>query len=203
MILPLKDVIAAQPGRSYRFGYFGLVLVVRSHEELFFELSTQERRDTIRGLVEHHADYAKQAVAEGRTPQSRSEGLVEAEKLEFFRLEGEQDIPSPEEIAPIMFRSTSSSFVDFKPKQPLRFTCLTIGSRGDVQPYIALCKGLIKEGHSCTIASHGEYRKWVESHGIGFKEVGGDPAELMRICVQHGMFTIGFMKEGLTMVSLL
>jgi len=39
---------------------------------------------------------------------------------------------------------------------------LTIGSRGDVQPYIALCKGLQAEGHHTRIASHGEYKDWVE-----------------------------------------
>lgn len=27
------------------------------------------------------------------------------------------------------------------------FMCMTIGSRGDVQPYIALCKELMKDGH--------------------------------------------------------
>lgn len=59
-------------------------------------------------------------------------------------------------------------------------TCLTIGSRGDVQPYIALCIGLMKDGHRCRIASHPEYRDWVESYGIDFRPVGGDPAELMR-----------------------
>jgi sterol 3beta-glucosyltransferase len=198
MILPLSDVIAAQPHRSYRFGYFGLVLVVRRHEELFFELSSQERRDTMRHLIEQHADFAKQGLSDGRSTALRATGLEEAQKLEVFQTDADQDIPSPEDVAPIMFRSTSSSFVDFKPKKALHFTCLTIGSRGDVQPYIALCQGLIKEGHRCCIASHGEYRKWVESYGIEFKEVGGDPAELMRICVQHGMFTIGFMKEGLS-----
>lgn len=63
---------------------------------------------------------------------------------------------------------------------PLLVTCLTVGSRGDVQPYIALCCGLMKEGHRCRIASHPEYRSWVESYGIEFRSVGGDPAELMR-----------------------
>lgn len=77
-----------------------------------------------------------------------------------------------------------------------------IGSRGDVQPYIALCKGLIAEGHKCKIASHPEYRGWVEGHGIDFAPVGGDPAELMKICVDNGMFTVAFIREGLAKVCL-
>ena len=79
----------------------------------------------------------------------------------------------------------------------MHFTCLTIGSRGDVQPYIALAKGLIADGHKVRIATHGEFKDWVESHGIEFGYVGGDPAELMRICVENGMFTVSFLKEGI------
>ena len=39
-------------------------------------------------------------------------------------------------------------------------------------------------------------------HGIEFGYVGGDPAELMRICVENGMFTVSFIKEGLQKVRL-
>lgn len=94
--------------------------------------------------------------------------------------------------------SASTSVVSFQPTKRLRITCLTIGSRGDVQPYIALCKGLIKEGHECRIATHGEYKEWVEGSGIEHREVGGDPAELMQICVENGTFTLAFLKEGLS-----
>ena len=65
------------------------------------------------------------------------------------------------------------------PRKSMHITCLTIGSRGDVQPYIALCKQLLKDGHRCRIASHGEYKSWVEEHGIEFRSIGGDPGELM------------------------
>jgi hypothetical protein len=30
--------------------------------------------------------------------------------------------------------------------------------------------------------------------------VGGDPAELMRICVENGTFTVAFLREGLLKV---
>lgn len=39
---------------------------------------------------------------------------------------------------------------------PRTFTCLTIGSRGDVQPYIALALRLQKDGHHVVIVTHGE-----------------------------------------------
>jgi hypothetical protein len=31
--------------------------------------------------------------------------------------------------------------------------------------------------------------------------VGGDPAELMAMCVENGMFTVSFLKEGISKVS--
>jgi sterol 3beta-glucosyltransferase len=55
---------------------------------------------------------------------------------------------------------------------------------------------LLKEGHKPRIATHAEFEPWVRKHGIDFSPVDGDPAELMRICVEHGMFTYGFMKEA-------
>jgi hypothetical protein len=36
--------------------------------------------------------------------------------------------------------------------------------------------------------------------GIEYGYVGGDPAELMKLSVDHGMFTVSFMKEGLQKV---
>lgn len=80
---------------------------------------------------------------------------------------------------------------------PKKIVCLTIGSRGDVQPYISLGLELMKDGHTITIASHPEYREWVESFGIAFKDVGGDPGALMELNIKHKMFSPGFFKESL------
>lgn len=88
-----------------------------------------------------------------------------------------------------------------KSPKPMQITCLTIGSRGDVQPYIALAKRLMKDGHKVRIATHGEFESFVVGHGVDFVPVAGDPAELMRICVEHGMFTLSFMREATGHVS--
>ena len=40
-------------------------------------------------------------------------------------------------------------------------------------------------------------------YGIEFGYVGGDPAELMRICIENGTFTVSFWKEALLKVSAL
>lgn len=68
---------------------------------------------------------------------------------------------------------------------PMHFVCLTIGSRGDVQPYIALGLGLKKEGHRVTIVTHEEYKEWIESFDIGHRTAGGDPGALMKLSVDN------------------
>lgn len=50
----------------------------------------------------------------------------------------------------------------------------TIGSRGDVQPFLALAQGLSQAGHSVTLASHPGMRALVESHGVSFAPIGPD-----------------------------
>lgn len=43
---------------------------------------------------------------------------------------------------------------------------LTIGSRGDVQPYLALGQGLIAAGHTVTLVTAGDFRGLCEQHGV-------------------------------------
>lgn len=45
---------------------------------------------------------------------------------------------------------------------------LTLGSRGDVQPYVALGKELVRQGHKAVICVGESFRQLVESNGIEF-----------------------------------
>jgi len=54
-----------------------------------------------------------------------------------------------------------------------------IGSRGDIQPFIALGKELLKHGHHVRVATHPTFRDFVKENGLDFFSIGGDPAELM------------------------
>jgi sterol 3beta-glucosyltransferase len=56
----------------------------------------------------------------------------------------------------------------------MRIVIPTIGSRGDVQPFIALAQGLAHAGHVVTLASHPVMKALVESHGVAFAPVGPD-----------------------------
>ncbi|WP_426127660.1 glycosyltransferase [Pararhizobium sp. PWRC1-1] len=49
----------------------------------------------------------------------------------------------------------------------------TLGTRGDVQPYIALALGLIERGHRVQLAAPDQFESMVRTHGIAFAPLPG------------------------------
>jgi hypothetical protein len=61
-----------------------------------------------------------------------------------------------------------------------------VGSRGDVQPFVALGRELkSKYGHRVRIATHPTFKKFVEENGLEFFSISGDPAQLMDFMVKN------------------
>ncbi|KAI1424531.1 hypothetical protein F5Y12DRAFT_448742 [Xylaria sp. FL1777] len=72
------------------------------------------------------------------------------------------------------------------PPPRLNVVIQIVGSRGDVQPFIAL--GLVLKntyGHRIRVATHATFQKFVEENGLEFFAIGGDPAELMAFMVKN------------------
>jgi hypothetical protein len=67
----------------------------------------------------------------------------------------------------------------------LNIVIMIVGSRGDVQPFIALAKGLIQYGHRIRVATHETFREFVTQNGLEFYPLAGDPAELMAFMVKN------------------
>ena len=61
----------------------------------------------------------------------------------------------------------------------MRITLLAYGSRGDVQPYIALGLGLQHAGYTVCLAAPEMYRDFVAAYGLDFSPLAGDPTRLM------------------------
>jgi sterol 3beta-glucosyltransferase len=204
MVIPLRDILNVSKSKGYRYGSYGMVVTIKGHEEVFFEFGRADDRDVcVVALI--RALNAVEDLDESThlTQQEASEAKAAADEHDELRqARGNGDVDSdpvirdiPEDGPPIIFDDGTASILDFKPKGAMSIVCLTIGSRGDVQPYIALCKGLIADGHRAKIATHAEFEPWIRSHGIDFAPVGGNPAELMALCVEYGMFTPKFITE--------
>ncbi|KAG0265992.1 Sterol 3-beta-glucosyltransferase [Mortierella polycephala] len=192
LIVPLADIQAVNKQKGSKFYTHGLSVLTKTDDEFFFDFNAIETRNTILNTLRDRT-----------TPEAQ-------ERRRKLKAQSIAETPSKELDDPMQFSIGDSlmlreepvyvdtwSQLDFKPSRPMRITCLTIGSRGDVQPYIAFCKRLMQDGHSCRIATHGEYKEWIEGHGIEFGLVGGDPGELIELCVENGMFTVSFIRESL------
>ncbi|KAF9914044.1 Sterol 3-beta-glucosyltransferase [Lobosporangium transversale] len=195
VIVPLADVEHVDRHHGTRFYFHGLALLTKTDEEIFFEFSSLNTcKRVLNALKERITPEAQKRRKEHRvqafkdSPSVELDDPMESRVMDSLNLGEDSVSGEPMSLA---------SHPGFKPSRPLRITCLTIGSRGDVQPYIAFCKRLMEDGHSCRIATHGEYKEWIESHGIKFGHVGGDPGELIELCVENGMFTVSFIREGL------
>ena len=57
----------------------------------------------------------------------------------------------------------------------MRTTILTYGSRGDVQPFLALANGLQKAGHQVKLAAPHRFGSFVKAFNIPFLPLSGDP----------------------------
>ena len=69
----------------------------------------------------------------------------------------------------------------------MKITIATVGTRGDVQPYVALGLGLQAAGHHVQIATDPLFQTFIEKHGLGFAAVNADPRQAM----QEDMHKIG------------
>ncbi|RYP78451.1 hypothetical protein DL771_000636 [Monosporascus sp. 5C6A] len=60
-----------------------------------------------------------------------------------------------------------------------------VGSRGDVQPFVALVQELRRHGYRVRLATHGTFSDFVRKAGLEFYSIGGDPADLMAYMVKN------------------
>ena len=54
----------------------------------------------------------------------------------------------------------------------MKILFITLGSRGDVQPHIAICKALAERGHNVLLAAPPENKDFIEGHGVEFHPIG-------------------------------
>ncbi|RYP41684.1 hypothetical protein DL767_000889 [Monosporascus sp. MG133] len=73
------------------------------------------------------------------------------------------------------------------PYTPTRFNIViqVVGSRGDVQPFVALGTELKRRGHRVRLATHDLFEAFVRDSDLEHYPVGGDPAALMAYMVKN------------------
>lgn len=64
--------------------------------------------------------------------------------------------------------------------ETMRILLLGWGSRGDVEPFVALGRGLVAAGYDVAIAAGRDFASWIESHGVTCEPFSVDMEEAMR-----------------------
>ncbi|XP_075099059.1 sterol 3-beta-glucosyltransferase UGT80A2 isoform X1 [Nicotiana tabacum] len=75
---------------------------------------------------------------------------------------------------------------------PIQIVMLIVGTRGDVQPFIAIGKRLQDFGHRVRLATHANFKEFVLTAGLEFYPLGGDPKVLAGYMVKNK----GFLPSG-------
>lgn len=139
---------------------------VPRHDLKLDRLSEREKKKLIVELVKIQNDGTVKVDLTNNAP-------VASELLEFQSVEGKR------------------SYVDYivndssKPIPRLKIAILVVGTRGDVQPFLAISKRLQEFGHHVRLATHANFRTFVESSGANFYPLGGDPRVLAGYMVKN------------------
>ncbi|GAB4577585.1 MAG: glycosyltransferase [Anaerolineales bacterium] len=81
----------------------------------------------------------------------------------------------------------------------MKILLTTLGSRGDVQPYLALAVGLKNAGHHPTLAAPETFSEWIQPYGVEAAPIRFNPQEVMQRLGKGG----GGIRTLISMLSLL
>ncbi|EXC24161.1 Sterol 3-beta-glucosyltransferase [Morus notabilis] len=113
--------------------------------------------------------------------------------------DGTVEFEVPGDVEPLSLgpKQTHTEVVDCEPLDaadlpPLQIVMLIVGTRGDVQPFIAIGKRLQDYGHRVRLATHSNFKEFVLTAGLEFYPLGGDPKVLAGYMVKNK----GFLPSG-------
>src|SRR3989304_2442765 len=73
----------------------------------------------------------------------------------------------------------------------MQVTIVAPGSRGDVQPYVALGKGLKDAGHTVRVLASQDFQSLITAYDLDFFDMGGSMqtvAQSMQVLLEQGNF---------------
>lgn len=142
-------------------------------QDMAFSRSLTERRDSPRHhLLDRLSERGKQKLIVELVRIQRN-GTVEVDLTKSTPVTSELlELQSVEEPVPTVDRIITDSNKSI-PK--LKIAMLVVGTRGDVQPFLAIAKRLQAFGHCVRLSTHSNFQDFVKSAGIDFYPLGGDP----------------------------
>ncbi|GAB2234490.1 hypothetical protein Drorol1_Dr00003745 [Drosera rotundifolia] len=99
---------------------------------------------------------------------------------------------APEDVSTELVVDEPLETEDLEYIPPLQIVILIVGTRGDVQPFVAIGKKLQDYGHRVRLATHANFKDFVLTSGLEFFPLGGDPKVLAGYMVKNK----GFLPSG-------
>lgn len=135
------------------------------------------------GIELHSIDFDAQAVPDedGRVAISLDpKSALFSDFTAHFRKELESESIAPPTYDPYTVAA------QLGPAPYMNIVIHVVGSRGDVQPFLALARVLQQiHGHRVRLATHPKFESFIEKAGVEFFSIGGDPEELMDYMVKN------------------
>ncbi|KDR81957.1 hypothetical protein GALMADRAFT_207321 [Galerina marginata CBS 339.88] len=138
----------------------------------------------------NYAEYISQGEGLDSVASVRPDGRIS------LNLDFKQDMPELHDVHAHSVDEFAVDKRDWKDCPNMNIVIMIVGSRGDVQPYVALGQQLLKDGHRVRIATHETFRTFVSDAGLEFFSIGGNPQDLMSYMVKNPGLMPGF--ESLT-----
>ncbi|XP_027924380.1 sterol 3-beta-glucosyltransferase UGT80B1-like isoform X1 [Vigna unguiculata] len=171
-------------------------LLVAADNEILFPKSMMEFWDSPRQdlIVDRLSECEKQKLL--NLAKIQNDGTVDVDLEKDASLVSELlKFQSSEESTTMSASVVSES----KKSAPwLQIVMLVVGTRGDVQPFLAMAKKLQDYGHRVRLATHADFDTFVKSAGVDFYPLGGDPRALARYMVRNK----GIIPSGPTEISI-
>lgn len=178
--------------------------VIKNDDEITNETvspSNLERSRTERRRQNNPADDPAKQLFDERIPIKKK--LKMLNRIATVKDDGTVvvDVPSGMEAAAVggtedgyyevaVEESLDGTDIPYKP--PMQIVILIVGTRGDVQPFVAIGKRLQDYGHRVRLASHANFKEFVLTAGLEFYPLGGDPKILAEYMVKNK----GFLPSG-------
>jgi sterol 3beta-glucosyltransferase len=88
----------------------------------------------------------------------------------------------------------------------MKIFIVTAGSRGDVQPYVALGKGLKRAGHTVTVCTCSSFESFIREHGLDYGYMNDDFIQLVdseagRDAIEGGAGVFGLIKAMIKLMK--
>ncbi|XP_078427629.1 UDP-Glycosyltransferase superfamily protein isoform X2 [Wolffia australiana] len=160
-----------------------------STSHLHFGRSKTERRkhnqhdDPAAQIFDENISDKKKIKMLNRMATVKGDGSVVFEVPESVRMRP-VDLASEE----VGGETADEETLDVTDIPPLQIVMLIVGTRGDVQPFIAIGKKLQDYGHRVRLATHANFKEFVLTAGLEFYPLGGDPKLLAEYMVKNKGF---------------